>query len=495
VDNVFVFFAGEDEAEGADENSIWSHSWYLFRGAGMSVELNGKMIDRYACSSEMTRIHDMSTGKLLETRLSGIGTFCHEFSHTFGLPDLYDTDYEDQGGWAAGTWGSTSLMDSGNQNNLGNTPPNYNAIEREILGLSSPVVISADGKYSLSPINTYGEFYRIDTDVENEYYLLECRSNVAGNWDEHIGGSGMLVYHIDKSGAEIDRWQGLNTVNAVPGHQCADLVEADGRSDIFSDYMDYITRTKNLEGIFFPNFSTNSLQPSGTPGLNFWSGANESISIINIEKDEAGKVGFNVIGFAEDSTPPSVKGNIQYEAFCDGAIISFESDRPFEGEALISFHIVGKEAQEISVMPYEEGRYAVLLEGLESVRTYTVSVNFIHNDIKGSTTSVSFMTKKKPSVSWPHIASGMKRPVGRTEMMNKTPVLDEGGRLEPGTRIPLKINNTNGVKDILWFFNGHPVTHEGDYYFTLNDSGILKAHLYMEDGQEYIIVKEIKLVR
>jgi hypothetical protein len=305
----------------------------------------------------------------------------------------------------------------------------------------------------------------------------------------------MLVYHIDKSGAEIDRWQGLNTVNAVPGHQCADLVEADGRSDIFSDYMDYITRTKNLDGIFFPNFSTNSLQPSGTPGLNFWSGANESISIINIEKDEAGKVGFNVIGFAEDSTPPSVKGNIQYEAFCDGAIISFESDRPFEGEALISFHIVGKEAQEISVMPYEEGRYAVLLEGLESVRTYTVSVNFIHNDIKGSTTSVSFMTKKKPSVSWPHIASGMKRPVGRTEMMNKKPVLDEGGRLEPGTRIPLKINNTNGVKDILWFFNGHPVTHEGDYYFTLNDSGILKAHLYMEDGQEYIIVKEIKLVR
>lgn len=495
VDNVFVFFAGEDEAEGADENSIWSHSWYLFRGAGMSVELNGKMIDRYACSSEMTRIHDMSTGKLLETRLSGIGTFCHEFSHTFGLPDLYDTDYEDQGGWAAGTWGSTSLMDSGNQNNLGNTPPNYNAIEREILGLSSPVVISADGKYSLSPINTYGEFYRIDTDVENEYYLIECRSNVEGNWDEHIGGSGMLVYHIDKSGAEIDRWQGLNTVNAVPGHQCADLVEADGRSDIFSDYMDYITRTKNLDGIFFPNFSTNSLQPSGTPGLNFWSGANESISIINIEKDEAGKVSFNVIGFAEDSTPPSVKGNIQYEAFCDGAIISFESDRPFEGEALISFNIVGKEAQEISVMPYEEGRYAVLLEGLESVRTYTVSVNFIHNDIKGSTTSMSFMTKKKPSVSWPHIASGMKRPVGRTEMMNKKPVLDEGGRLEPGTRIPLKINNTNGVKDILWFFNGQPVTHEGDYYFTLNDSGILKAHLYMEDGQEYIIVKEIKLVR
>ena len=495
VDNVFVFFAGEDEAEGADENSIWSHSWYLFSGAGKSIELNGKMIDRYACSAEMTRIHDTATGKLLETRLSGIGTFCHEFSHTFGLPDLYDTDYEEQGGWAAGTWGSTSLMDSGNQNNQGNTPPNYNAIEREILGLTSPVVITTDGKYTLAPIDTYGEFYRMDTDVENEYYLFECRSNEPGSWDEHIGGSGMLVYHIDKSGEQIDKWQRLNTVNATADHQCADLVEADGRSDLFSDYMDYITRMKSLEGIFFPYFGTNSLQPQGTPGLNFWSGANKDISIINIEKGDDGKVNFYVIGFSEDSTPPSVKGNIQYEAFCDGAIISFESDRPFDGEALISFKAVGEDAQEISVLPYEEGRYAVILEGFDPVRTYTVSVNFIHNDIKGSTTSVSFMTKKKPAVSWPHIASGMKRPVGRTEMMNKKPVLDEGGRLEPGTRIPLKINNTNGVKDILWFFNRQPITHEGDYYFTLNESGLLEAHLYMEDGQEYLLVKEINLGR
>ncbi len=495
VDNVFVFFAGEDEAEGADENSIWSHSWYLFSGAGKSIELNGKMIDRYACSAEMTRIHDTATGKLLETRLSGIGTFCHEFSHTFGLPDLYDTDYEEQGGWAAGTWGSTSLMDSGNQNNQGNTPPNYNAIEREILGLTSPVVITTDGKYTLAPIDTYGEFYRMDTDVENEYYLFECRSNEPGSWDEHIGGSGMLVYHIDKSGEQIDKWQRLNTVNAAADHQCADLVEADGRSDLFSDYMDYITRMKSIEGIFFPYFGTNSLQPQGTPGLNFWSGANKDISIINIEKGDDGKVNFYVIGFTEDSTPPSVKGNIQYEAFCDGAIISFESDRPFDGEALISFKAVGEDAQEISVLPYVEGRYAVMLEGFDPVRTYTVSVNFIHNDIKGSTTSVSFMTKKKPSVSWPHIASGMKRPVGRTEMMNKKPVLNEGGRLEPGTRIPLKINNTNGVKDILWFFNRQPITHEGDYYFTLNESGLLEAHLYMEDGQEYILVKEINLGR
>ena len=33
VDNVFVFFAGGDEAEYAGDNHIWSHAWYLIDGA------------------------------------------------------------------------------------------------------------------------------------------------------------------------------------------------------------------------------------------------------------------------------------------------------------------------------------------------------------------------------------------------------------------------------------------------------------------------------
>ena len=490
VDNVFVFFAGEDEAEGADEGSIWSHSWYLLSGAGKTLELGGKLIDRYACSSEMTRIQDIYTGKLLETHLSGIGTFCHEFSHTFGLPDFYDTDYEESKGWSAGLWGSTSLMDSGNQNNNGNTPPYFNALERELLNISSGHTIDTDGKFSLSPINTNGEFYRINTDVEDEYYLLECRSNAAGTWDEFIGGSGMLVYHIDRTEPTLYKWFVYNTLNTDPSHQCADLIEADGRSDVYTDYMDYLTRRGNLDGLFFPYFSTDKLPAQGTPGLNFWSGANENISVINIEKDTSGKVSFNVIGFTEDSTPPSVKESIQYEAFCDGAIINFESDRPFAGEAVVSFKATGKGPQEISVLPYEEGKYSVLLEGLDAVKTYTVTIHFVHNDIKGSAASVSFMTKKKPAVSWPYIVMSYK-----TGPITKEKAPNDITTIKAGTRIPLKINNADGVKDILWFFNRQPITHEGDHYFTLNESGALEAHLYMEDGQEYIIVKEMNITR
>ena len=478
VDNVFVFFAGEDEAEGADENSIWSHSWYLFSGADISLSLNGKMIDKYACTSEMTRIYDLVTGKLQKTRLSGIGTFCHEYSHTFGLPDLYDTDYESHGGWAAGVWGSTSLMDSGNQNNDGNTPPNFNVIEREILGLTEPVVIDTDGRYSLCRIET-NIAYRINTDRKDEYYLLEYRSNdgTLRIWDKYIGGNGMLVYHIDKSTSVIEKWEGLNTVNTKADHQCADLIEADGRSDSFTDYMDFYVKTKNIEGIFFPYKKLNSIPSQGTPGLNFWSGQKNKISITEIQED-GGVIRFNVLGFSEDSTPPSIKGDITYEAFCDGVILRFESDKPHIGHANINFGLVGGETWLFQVAPYENGKYAIKLEGLEPVKTYTATIYFELFGIKGKSSSVSFMTKKQPAVTWPFISFGSAQ-------------RNSDGTFEKGTRIPLKVNNSRDIIDIVWSFNNE-VVPKGDYYLTLTEDGTLEAHIYMKDGCEEILTKEIR---
>lgn len=475
VDNVFVFFAGEDEAEGADETSIWSHSWYLFSGAGISLDLNGKMIDRYACSSEMTRIHDARTGKLLETRLSGIGTFCHEYCHTLGLPDLYDTDYDNQGGWAAALWGCTSLMDSGNQNNQGNTPPRFNAIEKEILGICEPTIIEKDGKYTLSR----DVIYRIDTDRKDEYYLMEYRSDMDDKWDRFIGGQGMLLYHIDKTAPMAERWHGRNTLNTNAAHQCADLIEADGRSDSHTDYKDYLTRRENIEGIFFPYTSSDNIPAKGTPGLNPWNDWQQNISITGIKDRGDGTVTFNIIGFAEESTPPGVKDEmIEYETFCDGAILRFETDREHTGNAYVRFGATGKEMKDTTVAPYENGKYAIMLEGLEAVSTYTVTVHFEMEGVKGRESSVSFMTKKQPIVSWPYLNFGSAK-------------RNNNGTFVTGTRIPLKVNNSKDIRSISWMFNGKPITHEGDYYYTLEESGSLEAHIIMEDGQGEVLVKKI----
>ena len=479
VDNVFIFFAGEDEAEGADENSIWSHSWYLYSGAEERLQLDGKWIDRYACTSEMTRIYD-GRGVLQETRLSGIGTFCHEYCHTFGLPDMYDTDYDNDGGWAAGLWGSTSIMDSGNQNNNGNTPPNFNAVEREMLGIANVKTLDDDGTFSLTPIHMHRECYRMETDREGEYFLFECRNDDADVWDAYIGGRGMLVYHIDKSEQMISRWYGKNSVNSDSSHQCADLVEADGRKDSFSDYTDAITRRGNISSIFFPYGQKTSLTPQDTPGLKFWNGEESMFSLVNITRKDNGSIEFKVIGGSEESTPPAARSTISHEAFYDGAIVNFESNRPFEGEATVRYGRPGQDTTVIMVPPYKTGKYSVVLEGLEPAKTYFVNISFELEGTEGTPRSISFMTKKAPSVRWSYIYFGNAR-------------RNSNGTFLYDSRIPLKVYNATKAKEITWTFNDEEITAEGDNYFSLPGSGTLTARIIWDDGSEEILRKEITI--
>lgn len=82
VDNIYFFYAGKGEADGGDVNTIWPHSWNL-SDQGRSLTLDGVAIDAYACSPELD-----GAGKP-----NGIGTFCHEFAHVLGLPDLYASSY------------------------------------------------------------------------------------------------------------------------------------------------------------------------------------------------------------------------------------------------------------------------------------------------------------------------------------------------------------------------------------------------------------------
>ena len=67
LDNVFVYYAGHNEAEGAASTTIWPHRSIVQSGD----RVNGKLIYDYACTSELRG----SAG----TSMCGIGTFCHEF--------------------------------------------------------------------------------------------------------------------------------------------------------------------------------------------------------------------------------------------------------------------------------------------------------------------------------------------------------------------------------------------------------------------------------
>ena len=468
VDNVFVFFAGGDEAEGAGDDCIWSHAWYIRDGAGRNLILDGKVINRYACTSEMTRYLDTSSNNIKQ-RLAGIGSFCHEYSHTFGLADMYDTDYEGSGGLSQALWLSTYLMDGGNQNNGGSTPPYFSAIERDALGMSDAEVIESDGVYTLEPIHKSGKYYRLDTDDENEYFLLECRAEEG--WDAYIGGKGMLIYHVDKSSRDAgysdsygrnlnadSRWKIYNEVNCRPDHQCADLIEA-------------MPSAANVRNVFFPASGVNSLDSSF---LGYWSGEECPVSLTGIRM-EGSNVVFNVTG-GSDRVPPEPV-SIGYEKFQDAAVVTFESSWIYEGDALISWGCTGKEVTTLNLSPYEPGKYALVLDGLAPRTSYTVSIAFALDGVAGKEGAVSFMTSSDNG-GYPYI-------------FLKNVMRNPDGTFPAGSRIPLRVYNAIGAKNVSWTFDGAVINVDASGYYKVSESGVLKARITWEDGSVDVITKEI----
>ena len=193
LDNVFVFYAGNNQAEGGSENTIWPHRSDL---TSMDITVGGVRLASYACTSEYR-----GTG----TTRAPIGTFCHEFGHVLGLPDFYDTTYDH---YTIGNW---DIMCSGSYNNQGRTPPTYASHERFYLNWLKPVQLTNPGEYFLQPLTESNSAYLIAATPHNlvgsnpspkEYFLLEYRAHTG--WDSPSGslpGTGMLVWHIDYSEA------------------------------------------------------------------------------------------------------------------------------------------------------------------------------------------------------------------------------------------------------------------------------------------------------
>jgi M6 family metalloprotease-like protein len=54
VDNVFVYYAGFNEAESSDANTIWPDRWSVSEaGISSGITYDGKKIEDYSCTSEL----------------------------------------------------------------------------------------------------------------------------------------------------------------------------------------------------------------------------------------------------------------------------------------------------------------------------------------------------------------------------------------------------------------------------------------------------------
>ncbi len=187
LDAVIIIYAGYGQASGsgADKNTIWPHRWILTNPEeSYYYSVDGVYAWQYGMFNEL----DGTSGNII----SGIGTFCHEFSHCLGLPDFYDTEDQSRH-YGMGRW---SLMCSGQWNDGGFTPIGYNAYEKHFMGWLD-YTNAVPGTYYTLPVLNKGNDKAVCVSSEvnsNEYFLYEYRKKQ--EWDQFIKGEGIMVTHV-----------------------------------------------------------------------------------------------------------------------------------------------------------------------------------------------------------------------------------------------------------------------------------------------------------
>ena len=213
VDLVYIIYAGHSANDrGNASTDIWPKSGTTI----LSKTFDGKSIRRYGVSNELAGRENKKKEK--ET-INGIGLFCHEFSHTLGLPDIYayKTDAEDQNDQGMELW---DLMDGGTEVQGGRVPSPYLAWEREAMGWMSIDTLTTDCHIAnLKTIDNGGKAYKIlNPSAPNEYIVLQ--SIQKGGWYQGWGNGsypkGLLVYRISYSSNKVNVFDFPNNVKGKP---------------------------------------------------------------------------------------------------------------------------------------------------------------------------------------------------------------------------------------------------------------------------------------
>ncbi len=299
VEQVFFIYAGLGQANGGDENTIWPHKSAVVNAMGTDyLYFDNVRVYNYACSCELQPVSGHYEGNnyvVTETKIDGLGTICHEFSHCLGLADLYDVDYS--GGYGMNAW---DLMDQGSYNGNGFRPACYTGAERMWIGWKQPVELTEPTDVSaMKSIENGGESYIIRNDANSdEYYILDNRQQ-DGRWDAGLPGKGLLITHVDYKQSAWDN----NGPNTDPDHQRCTPIPADNN---------FYTSTTRIGGDAYPYNDNNSLTNTTVPAAEVYTKnvdgsyfMNKPITNITQNADGTMSFSFSVL----DTTP------LFYESF------------------------------------------------------------------------------------------------------------------------------------------------------------------------------------
>lgn len=192
VDAVTFLRSGNGEEDSQDPNDIWSYAMIYGEGEGPGP-FDGVYVSRWNTSPETRPLRD----PLNPQNFSGVDTlnrirvFCHELTHNFGLPDLYDYDDklvestyytpDDANDHPLVDWCLMGYYGYGIFSLGTDVPTHLCGWSKKEIGWISPVVLS-EGTYEdlvIYNIETTNDssLYMLPIDpAEGEYFLLEYRN-------------------------------------------------------------------------------------------------------------------------------------------------------------------------------------------------------------------------------------------------------------------------------------------------------------------------------
>ncbi len=214
VDLVYIIYAGYPASMSGNDDDIWPKAMNNTNAGSF----NGKNVKLAGIHAE--RSYGWAANKDNGYLLSGIGLFCHEFSHTMGLPDLYPDDNHQESRVDNQEPEMWDLMDGGEYTyNGGYCPTPYSPWEMDAMGWMTPTELTDQAKQvTLTSFSNSKERIAYKINGENNEYLLLQNIQPEGWWSKLCNkyNHGLLIWRIDYDNKDVNSFDYPNNKKGKP---------------------------------------------------------------------------------------------------------------------------------------------------------------------------------------------------------------------------------------------------------------------------------------